>query len=64
MKSSKKIGEGGMAHVYRAKCNLLNRYVAVKVLRSEFVSDEEFLGKFERESQAAASLSHPNIVNI
>jgi len=59
-----KIGEGGMAHVYRAKCNLLNRYVAVKVLRSEFVSDEEFLGKFERESQAAASLSHPNIVNI
>ncbi len=41
-----KIGEGGMAHVYRAKCNLLNRYVAVKVLRSEFVSDEEFLGKF------------------
>lgn len=59
-----KIGEGGMALVYKAKCNLLNRYVAVKVLRSEFVSDEEFLGKFERESQAAASLSHPNIVNI
>jgi len=59
-----KIGEGGMALVFKAKCNLLNRFVAVKVLRSEFVKDEEFLGKFERESQAAASLSHPNIVNI
>ncbi len=59
-----KIGGGGMALVYRAKCRLLNRYVAVKILRPEFTSDEDFIGKFKRESQAAASLSHPNIVNI
>ncbi|KAB3535228.1 Stk1 family PASTA domain-containing Ser/Thr kinase [Alkaliphilus pronyensis] len=59
-----KIGGGGMAVVYRAKCNLLNRYVAVKILRSEFASDKDILDKFRRESQAAASLSHPNIVNI
>ncbi|KXG75989.1 Stk1 family PASTA domain-containing Ser/Thr kinase [Thermotalea metallivorans] len=59
-----KIGGGGMALVYKARCQLLNRYVAVKILRPEFTSDEEFIGKFRRESQAAASLSHPNIVNI
>lgn len=59
-----KIGGGGMALVYKARCRLLNRYVAVKVLRDEFVNDEEFIRKFRRESQAAASLSHPNIVNI
>ncbi|MDF2546837.1 MAG: hypothetical protein K0R93_1735 [Anaerosolibacter sp.] len=59
-----KIGGGGMALVYKAKCQLLNRYVAVKILRPEFTSDEEFITKFKRESQAAASLSHPNIVNI
>lgn len=59
-----KIGGGGMALVYKAKCKLLNRYVAVKVLRTEFINDEEFINKFRRESQAAASLSHPNIVNI
>ncbi|WP_425448968.1 Stk1 family PASTA domain-containing Ser/Thr kinase [Dethiothermospora halolimnae] len=59
-----KIGGGGMALVYKAKCKLLNRYVAIKVLRSEFTNDEEFIDKFRRESQAAASLSHPNIVNI
>lgn len=59
-----KIGEGGMAKVYKAKCHLLNRIVAIKVLRSEFVSDEEFVRRFKRESQAAASLSHPNIVSI
>lgn len=59
-----KIGEGGMAIVYKAKCRLLNRYVAIKVLRSEFTNDEEFITKFKRESQAAASLSHPNIVNV
>jgi len=58
------IGEGGMAGVYKARCNLLNRFVAVKVLRSEFVSDDEFLKKFEKEAQASASLSHPNIVNV
>ncbi len=59
-----KIGGGGMALVYKAKCRLLNRYVAVKILRPEFISDEDFINKFEKESQAAASLSHPNIVNI
>src|SRR5690606_32619545 len=59
-----KIGGGGMALVYRAKCRLLNRYVAIKILRDEYINDEEFIKKFRRESQAAASLSHPNIVNI
>jgi serine/threonine-protein kinase len=59
-----KIGGGGMAIVYRAKCNMLNRFVAVKVLRSEFVNDTEFVKRFRIESQAAASLSHPNIVSI
>ncbi len=59
-----KIGGGGMALVYKAKCNLLNRYVAIKVLRSEFVNDKTVLEKFRKESQASASLSHPNIVNI
>lgn len=59
-----KIGEGGMALVYKAKCQLLNRYVAVKLLRPEFTADEEFVKKFKRESLAAASLSHPNIVGI
>lgn len=58
------IGEGGMAGVYKARCHLLNRFVAVKILRSEFVSDDEFLKKFEKEAQASASLSHPNIVNV
>lgn len=59
-----KIGGGGMALVYKARCQLLNRFVAVKILRPEFTSDEDFISKFKRESQAAASLSHPNIVNI
>ncbi len=59
-----KVGGGGMAIVYKAKCQLLNRFVAVKVLRDEFIEDEEFIKKFRQESQAAASLSHPNIVNV
>ncbi len=59
-----KIGEGGMALVYKAKCQLLNRFVAIKILRPEFSNEEEFLSKFDKESQAAASLSHPSIVNI
>ena len=59
-----KIGGGGMALVYKAKCRLLNRFVAIKVLRPEFIEDEEFVKKFKREAQAAASLSHPNIVSI
>ena len=63
-KIEKKIGEGGMAYVYEAKDKLLNRVVAVKVLRPEFVDDQEFLKKFKREAEAVASLSHPNIVNV
>ncbi len=59
-----KIGGGGMAEVYKAKCRVLNRYVAIKVLRGEFVEDEEFISKFKDESQAAAKLNHNNIVNI
>jgi serine/threonine-protein kinase len=58
------IGRGGMAYVYRAKCTLLNRIVAVKILQPQFAGDEEFVRRFRRESQAAASLSHPNIVSI
>jgi len=59
-----RIGGGGMAIVYKAKCLLLNRYVAIKILRSEFTDDEEFVKRFRVEAQAAASLNHPNIVSI
>lgn len=59
-----KIGSGGMADVYKAKCHKLNRLVAIKVLKAEFSSDAGFVSKFEMEAQAAAGLSHPNIVNI
>ncbi len=59
-----KIGEGGMATVYKAKDNILKRYVAVKVLRDEFITDEEFIRRFNTEAQSAASLTHPNIVSI
>ncbi|OHW62645.1 serine/threonine-protein kinase PrkC [Andreesenia angusta] len=59
-----KIGGGGMAEVYKAKCKLLNRFVAVKVLRDQFINDDEVMSKFKREAQSAASLSHPNIVNV
>ncbi|MGN1299272.1 MAG: Stk1 family PASTA domain-containing Ser/Thr kinase [Candidatus Scatovivens sp.] len=59
-----KIGNGGMATVYKAKCHVLNRYVAVKILRDEFTTDSEFIKKFNTEAQAAASLTHPNIVSI
>ncbi|MDU2066299.1 MAG: Stk1 family PASTA domain-containing Ser/Thr kinase, partial [Sporomusaceae bacterium] len=58
------VGGGGMAEVYRAHDELLDRYVAVKVLRSQFTSNEEFVRRFRREAQAAAKLSHPNIVNV
>lgn len=59
-----KVGGGGMAEVYKARCRLLNRYVAVKVLRDQFKNDADVLTKFKREAQSAASLSHPNIVNV
>lgn len=58
------IGRGGMAYVYKAKDRKLNRYVAVKVLREEYTENEQFIKKFDRESQAAAGLSHPNIVSV
>ena len=58
------IGVGGTAVVYKAKCHRLNRFVAVKILKKEFASDEEFRRKFHDEAQAVAMLSHPNIVNI
>ena len=60
----KRVGSGGMADVYMAKDHKLNRNVAVKLLKSEYVEDEKFLKKFETEAQAVARLSHPNIVNI
>ena len=53
-----------MATVYKAKCHVLNRYVAVKVLRDEFTTDEEFVKRFNSEAQSAASLTHPNIVSV
>lgn len=59
-----KIGGGGMAVVYKAKCTLLNRFVAIKILRSEFTNDEEFVKRFKIEAQSVASLSHPNVVSI
>jgi Serine/threonine protein kinase len=59
-----RVGGGGMALVYKARDILLNRFVAVKVLRQQFMHDEDFVRRFRREAQAAASLSHPNIVSI
>jgi serine/threonine-protein kinase len=59
-----KVGSGGMSIVYKAKCNKLERFVAIKVLRDEFCLDEEFVRRFKVEAQSAASLSHHNIVNI
>ncbi len=58
------IGSGGMADVYKARCHKLNRLVAVKVLKEEFSNDAGFVSRFQMEAQAAARLSHPNIVNI
>ena len=58
------VGKGGMAVVYKAKCLVLNRYVAIKVLRPEFREDTDFIARFKAEAQSAGSLSHPNIVSI
>ena len=58
------IGKGGMAYVYKARCILLNRIVAAKILRNDLDGGEEFLRRFNAEAQAAASLTHPNIVSI
>ena len=59
-----KIGNGGMATVYKATDKILKRNVAVKILRDEFTTDEEFIKRFEVEAQSAARLTHPNIVSI
>jgi serine/threonine protein kinase len=58
------VGSGGMADVYKAKDQKLNRFVAIKVLKSEYSSDRSFVNKFRVEAQSAAGLSHPNIVNV
>ena len=63
-KIQEKIGNGGMATVYKALDQILNRYVAVKVLREEFTTDEEFIRRFNIEAQSAAGLTHPNIVSV
>jgi len=59
-----KVGSGGMANVYKAKDHRLNRFVAIKVLKSEFSSDTNFIKKFRAEAQSVAGLSHPNIVSV
>lgn len=59
-----RVGSGGMADVYKSKDHKLNRYVAVKVLKSDYRSDEVFIQKFVSEAQAAAGLMHPNVVNV
>ncbi|GAA0734714.1 Stk1 family PASTA domain-containing Ser/Thr kinase [Clostridium oceanicum] len=59
-----KIGEGGMAVVYKAKCHYLNRFVAIKILKDQFCNDKEFVEKFKREATSVASLGDNNIVNI
>ncbi|AFC31954.1 serine/threonine protein kinase with PASTA sensor [Paenibacillus mucilaginosus 3016] len=59
-----RVGGGGMAIVYKGLDILLHRHVAVKILRQQYVHDEEFIQRFRREAQAAASLSHPNVVSI
>ncbi|MCH5272226.1 MAG: Stk1 family PASTA domain-containing Ser/Thr kinase [Lachnospiraceae bacterium] len=59
-----KVGSGGMADVYRAKCHRLNRYVAIKILKPEFSADKNLVTKFRAEAQSAAGLSHPNIVSV
>ncbi len=58
------IGRGGMAVVYKARCHLLNRYVAIKILRDDMAADQEFRTHFKKEAQAVAMLSHPNIVSF
>ena len=59
-----KVGNGGMATVYKARDKVLNRFVAVKVLRDEYTTDSDFIKRFNTEAQSAASLQHPNIVSI
>ena len=58
------IGTGGMAVVYKARCHRLNRLVAIKILKDDYLEDEDFRSRFHSESQAVAMLSHPNIVSV
>lgn len=59
-----KVGSGGMADVYKAMDKRLNRYVAIKILKSEYSADAKFVSKFKAEAQSVAGISHPNIVNV
>ncbi len=59
-----KIGSGGMANVYKGEDQVLNRFVAIKILHEQFSNDESFIARFKQEAQSAANLTHPNIVNI
>ena len=59
-----RVGSGGMADVYKARDHKLSRLVAVKVMKAEFREDTSFVTKFQKEAQAAAGLSHPNVVNV
>ena len=59
-----KVGSGGMSDVYKALDHKLNRFVAIKVLKTEFSEDRNFVSKFKVEAQSAAGLTHPNIVNV
>ena len=59
-----KLGAGGMADVYKGRDKMLNRYVAVKVLKKEYREDETYVKKFRSEAQAAAGIMNPNIVNV
>ena len=59
-----KVGNGGMATVYKAKDKVLNRFVAIKVLKEEFTTDMEFIRRFNAEAQSAAGFTHPNIVSV
>lgn len=59
-----KVGAGGMADVYKARDNRLNRYVAIKVLKQEYSADTKFVTKFRAEAQSVAGLAHPNIVAV
>src|SRR5207244_4161826 len=58
------VGTGGMSSVYRAHDTLLERYVALKILHEQYMSDDEFVERFKREARAVAQLSHPNIVTV
>ena len=61
---TEEIGSGGMSVVYKAMDHVLNRYIAMKVLKPEFSDDKSFVSKFKMEAQSAAGLNHPNIVNV